>query len=74
MPSFDRGRKYLSPGLYGPCGYGMPANVGAKLACPDVPVIGFARDGAMVISVNELTAISRPEWPEITQIVFCDCQ
>ncbi|MFN3605849.1 MAG: sulfoacetaldehyde acetyltransferase, partial [Cypionkella sp.] len=36
-PAFDEGRKYLAPGLFGPCGYGLPAVVGAKIACPDVP-------------------------------------
>ncbi|RMD93128.1 MAG: sulfoacetaldehyde acetyltransferase, partial [Alphaproteobacteria bacterium] len=73
-PSFENGRKYLAPGLYGPCGYGLPAIVGAKIACPDVPVVGFAGDGAFGISVNELTAIGRPEWPAITQIVFRNYQ
>jgi sulfoacetaldehyde acetyltransferase len=73
-PSFDKGRKYLAPGLYGPCGYGLPAIVGAKIACPDTPVVGFAGDGAFGIAVNELTAIGRPEWPAITQIVFRNYQ
>ncbi|PRX37974.1 sulfoacetaldehyde acetyltransferase [Meinhardsimonia xiamenensis] len=73
-PSFEKGRKYLAPGLYGPCGYGLPAIVGAKIACPDTPVVGFAGDGAFGIAVNELTAIGRPEWPAITQIVFRNYQ
>lgn len=73
-PSFDEGRKYLAPGLFGPCGYGLPAIVGAKIGCPDVPVVGFAGDGAFGISVNELTAIGRGEWPAITQIVFRNYQ
>jgi sulfoacetaldehyde acetyltransferase len=73
-PSFEEGRKYLAPGLFGPCGYGLPAIVGAKIACPDVPVVGFAGDGAFGIAVNELTAIGREEWPAITQIVFRNYQ
>ena len=73
-PSFPRGRKYLAPGLFGPCGYGLPAIIGAKIGCPDVPVIGFAGDGAFGIAVNELTAIGRDEWPAITQIVFRNYQ
>ena len=73
-PSFDEGRKYLAPGLFGPCGYGLPAIIGAKIGCPDVPVVGFAGDGAFGISVNELTAIGREEWPAITQIVFRNYQ
>ncbi|MDA0721380.1 MAG: sulfoacetaldehyde acetyltransferase [Rhodobacterales bacterium] len=73
-PSFPTGRKYLAPGLFGPCGYGLPAIIGAKIGQPHVPVIGFAGDGAFGISVNELTAIGRDEWPAITQIVFRNYQ
>ncbi|WP_372835872.1 sulfoacetaldehyde acetyltransferase [Puniceibacterium confluentis] len=73
-PSFDEGRKYLAPGLFGPCGYGLPAIVGAKIGCPDVPVVGFAGDGAFGIAVTELTAIGRSEWPAITMVVFRNYQ
>jgi sulfoacetaldehyde acetyltransferase len=73
-PSFEEGRKYLAPGLFGPCGYGLPAVVGAKIACPDTPVVGFSGDGAFGIAVTELTAIGRGEWPAITQVVFRNYQ
>ena len=73
-PSFDEGRKYLAPGLFGPCGYGLPAILGAKIACPDVPVVGFAGDGAFGISMNELTACGRNDWPPVTMIVFRNYQ
>jgi len=73
-PAFEAGRKYLAPGLFGPCGYGLPSIMGAKIGCPDVPVVGFAGDGAFGIAVNELTAIGRSEWPAITQIVFRNYQ
>ncbi len=73
-PTFDAGRKYLAPGLFGPCGYGLPSIVGAKIAQPDTPVVGFAGDGAFGIAVTELTAIGRPEWPAITMVVFRNYQ
>ena len=73
-PTFEEGRKYLAPGLFGPCGYGLPAVVGAKIGCPDTPVIGFSGDGAFGIAVTELTAIGRDEWPAVTMIVFRNYQ
>ncbi|MBK0401235.1 sulfoacetaldehyde acetyltransferase [Limibaculum sp. M0105] len=73
-PTFEAGRKYLAPGLFGPCGYGFPAIVGAKIGCPDVPVVGFAGDGAFGISMNEMTAVGREEWPGITMVVFRNYQ
>lgn len=73
-PSFEEGRKYLSPGLFGPCGYGLPAILGAKIGCPDVPVVGFAGDGAFGISMNEMTACGRNDWPPITMVIFRNYQ
>ncbi|MDU9004334.1 sulfoacetaldehyde acetyltransferase [Sedimentitalea todarodis] len=73
-PSFEKGRKYLAPGLFGPCGYGLPAILGAKIGCPDVPVVGFAGDGAFGISMNEMTACGRNDWPPITMIIFRNYQ
>mgnify|MGYP001494775399 FL=1 len=73
-PSFEESRKYLAPGLFGPCGYGLPSIVGAKIGCPDVPVVGFSGDGAFGIAVTELTAIGRGEWPAVTMIVFRNYQ
>jgi len=73
-PSFNEGRKYLAPGMFGPCGYGFPAICGAKIAQPDVPVVGFAGDGAFGISMNEMTACGREDWPGITMVIFRNYQ
>jgi sulfoacetaldehyde acetyltransferase len=73
-PSFETGRKYLAPGLFGPCGYGFPSILGAKIGCPEAPVVGFAGDGAFGISMNEMTACGRNEWPPITMIIFRNYQ
>ena len=73
-PTFEAGRKYLAPGLFGPCGYGLPAIIGAKIGHPGVPVVGFAGDGAFGISMNEMTAIGRNEWPAITMVIFRNYQ
>ena len=73
-PSFEEGRKYLAPGLFGPCGYGFPAIAGAKIGKPEIPVVGFAGDGAFGISMNEMTAVGRGDWPAITMIIFRNYQ
>ncbi len=73
-PTFDEGRKYLAPGLFGPCGYGLPSIMGAKIGRPDLPVVGFAGAGAFGISMNEMSAIGRNEWPPITMIIFRNYQ
>merc|ERR1719231_1166730 len=73
-PTFEQGRKYLSPGLYGPCGYGFPSILGAKIGNPTTPVVGFAGDGAFGISMNEMTACGRGEWPAITMVIFRNYQ
>ena len=73
-PSFEEGRKYLAPGLFGPCGYGFPAIAGAKIGKPEIPVVGFAGDGAFGISMNEMTAVGRGDWPAITMVIFRNYQ
>ena len=73
-PSFEKGRKYLAPGLFGPCGYGFPSILGAKIGCPDTPVIGFAGDGAFGISMNEMSSCAREDWPAITMVIFRNYQ
>ncbi len=73
-PTFEKPRKYLAPGLFGPCGYGFPSILGAKIGCPDTPVIGFAGDGAFGISMSEMSSCARKEWPAITMVIFRNYQ
>jgi len=73
-PTFEKGRKYLAPGLFGPCGYGFPSILGAKIGCPETPVVGFAGDGAFGISMSEMTSCNRKEWPNITMVIFRNYQ
>ena len=73
-PTFEEGRHYLAPGLFGPCGYGLPSILGAKIGRPDLPVVGFAGDGAFGISMNEMTACGRNDWKPITMVIFRNYQ
>ena len=39
---------------YGTLGYGLPAAMGAKLACPDRPVVALIGDGGIQFTIGEL--------------------
>ena len=62
----------LAPGLFGPCGYGFPSVLGAKIGCPNTPVVGFAGDGAFGISMSEMTSCNRDDWPNITMVIVLE--
>jgi sulfoacetaldehyde acetyltransferase len=68
-PTFETGRKYLAPGLFGPCGYGFPSILGAKIGCPDTPVVGFAGDGEKEKKKSERKACNRKQWPKSTMVI-----
>ncbi len=50
----DRPGRLLSPVDYSCMGYAVPAALGAKLACPDSPVVALAGDGAFLMTGLEL--------------------
>jgi len=47
-------RRFLAPVDYSCMGYSVPAALGAKLACPERPVIALAGDGAFLMTGLEL--------------------
>jgi len=51
---FINPRSFLSSGGLGTMGYGFPAAIGAKAACPDLPVIDIAGDGSIQMNIQEL--------------------
>jgi len=63
------GRQVISPRGYGGLGYAIPGVVGAKLARPEMTVIGLMGDGSFGMSVGELETISRLGLP-VTIIQF----
>ena len=50
----DAPGRLLAPVDYSCMGYAVPAALGAKLACPDAPVVALAGDGAFLMTGLEL--------------------
>jgi acetolactate synthase-1/2/3 large subunit len=50
----DRPGRLLAPVDFSCMGYAVPAAVGAKLACPEAPVVALAGDGAFLMTGLEL--------------------
>ncbi|MEM6823356.1 MAG: biosynthetic-type acetolactate synthase large subunit [Verrucomicrobiota bacterium] len=56
---FENPRSFLTSAGLGSMGYGYPAALGAKVACPDREVIDIDGDGSFVMNIQELaTAIA----------------
>ena len=51
-------RQFLTSGGLGTMGFGLPAAMGAKLACPDKNVVLFTGDGSIMMNIQELSTIS----------------
>ncbi|MDT8408974.1 MAG: acetolactate synthase 2 catalytic subunit [Wenzhouxiangellaceae bacterium] len=52
-------RRHLSSGGLGTMGYGLPAGIGAKLACPDSTVVVVSGDGSIMMNIQELATLNR---------------
>ncbi|MCI8300662.1 MAG: biosynthetic-type acetolactate synthase large subunit [Lachnospiraceae bacterium] len=53
-------KQFITSGGLGTMGFGFPAAIGAKIGCPDKPVICISGDGGMQMNIQELaTAMSQ---------------
>ena len=50
----DRPRSFITSGGLGCMGFGLPAAIGAQVACPDKMVIDIAGDGSIQMNIQEL--------------------
>jgi len=64
-------RTLLHPGTYGTLGYALPAAIGAKLACPEKPVVALCGDGGFLFTLQEL-ATARALDIDLVVLVFND--
>jgi len=55
----SRLRSFLSSSGFGTMGYGLPAAIGAKVACPDRLVIDIDGDGSLAMTAHELGTCHR---------------
>ncbi|HEY2055121.1 MAG TPA: biosynthetic-type acetolactate synthase large subunit [Solirubrobacterales bacterium] len=56
---FDKPRRWINSGGLGTMGFGLPAALGAKVACPDELVTCISGDGSLIMNVQELaTAVT----------------
>jgi acetolactate synthase I/II/III large subunit len=62
-------RTFISSGGLGTMGFGFPASLGAKVACPDRPVVDIAGDGSFLMTEQELACSVTEDIP-VTVIVL----
>ena len=62
-------RTFISSGGLGTMGFGFPASLGAKVACPDVPVVDIAGDGSFLMTEQDLASSVKEKIPVIVIIL-----
>jgi acetolactate synthase I/II/III large subunit len=62
-------RTFISSGGLGTMGFGFPAAIGAKVACPDRPVVDVAGDGSFIMSEQELACSVAENIPVIAIVL-----
>jgi acetolactate synthase-1/2/3 large subunit len=62
-------RTFISSGGLGTMGFGFPAAIGAKVACPSSPVVDIAGDGSFRMTEQELGASVTEDIPVIVVIL-----
>ncbi|MGX6979559.1 biosynthetic-type acetolactate synthase large subunit [Vagococcus elongatus] len=55
---FSREKQIITSGGLGTMGYGIPAAIGAKIACPDKEVVVFVGDGGFQMTNQELAILN----------------
>jgi acetolactate synthase-1/2/3 large subunit len=51
---FNRPNRFITSGGLGTMGFGLPAALGAQIACPDLTVVDIAGDGSIQMNIQEM--------------------
>ena len=62
-------RKFISSGGLGTMGFGFPAAIGAKVACPEDVVVSVSGDGGFLMVCQELATVREYDLPVIALVL-----
>jgi acetolactate synthase I/II/III large subunit len=60
---FTQPRRWINSGGLGTMGFGLPAAIGAAIACPDVPSVLLTGDGSFQMNIQELATARQYDVP-----------
>jgi acetolactate synthase-1/2/3 large subunit len=60
---FDRPRRWITSGGLGTMGFGLPAAIGAQVACPDETIVCLTGEGSLLLNVQELATAAHERLP-----------
>ena len=60
---FKQPRRWINSGGLGTMGFGLPAAIGAAIACPDVPSVLLTGDGSFQMNIQELATARQFDVP-----------
>ena len=69
----DSCRSFLTSGGLGTMGFGLPAAIGAKLGCPDRPVVAVCGDGGFLMTCQELVTAAVENVPVVALVMHDNC-
>lgn len=67
--SFDKPNRWVTSGGLGTMGFGLPAAIGAQLACPNDTVVCFVGDAGFQMTLQELSVLQEKNLPVKVVIV-----
>ena len=57
--AFDKPRRWINSGGLGTMGFGLPAAIGAAVACPDVPTVVITGDASIQMNSQEMATAAQ---------------